>query len=139
MTPSRACAVLLVGLSFATSGESVQAASHLWRFNEIFSNASGTVQFIEMKECCGADTETLLDDKWVECIVAGNRFTFDRNLIPPTTNKHLLLATAGFAALPGAPTPDFIASRVRASPSSVSPAFSRRSTSRPSSDCRCAR
>ena len=40
--------------------------------------------------------------------MAGNRFTFDRNLIPPTTNKHLLLATAGFAALPGAPTPDFI-------------------------------
>jgi hypothetical protein len=84
------------------------AASHLWRFNEIFTNADGTIQFIELKECCGAAGETALQGKWVRSDATGNQYTFPQNLTPPTSNRHLLLATASFAALPGAPTPDFI-------------------------------
>lgn len=84
------------------------AASHLWRFNEIFTNANGTVQFIELVECCGAPNETFIKDKWVRGDLSNKQYTFPTDLIPPTTNKHLLLATSGFAALAGAPTPDYI-------------------------------
>jgi hypothetical protein len=85
------------------------AGSHLWRFNEVFSNADGTIQFIELEECCGAANETALSGKWVRSDSTGNQYNFPANLPAGTTaNKHILLATAGFAALPGAPAPDHI-------------------------------
>ncbi len=84
------------------------AGSHLWRFRELFSNADGTVQFIEMQECCGGDAEQGLKGLCVTSESTGKMFTFPRDLDWPTTFKHLLLATADFAARPGAPTPDFI-------------------------------
>jgi hypothetical protein len=85
-------------------------ASHLWRFNEVFSNADGSIMFIEMKECCGAANETYLANKWVKSDVTGQMYTFPSNLpcTNCTANKFLLLATPGFANLPGAPAPDFI-------------------------------
>ena len=86
----------------------VSAASHLWRFNEIYSNADGTIQFIEMKECCGAGSEWALNGKWILAVNAGNQFFFDENLTGDTAFKHVLLATEGFAALSGVPKPDFI-------------------------------
>lgn len=85
----------------------VTAGSHLWRFNELFTNADRTIQFIEMKECCGASGERLVRDKWIRS-ASGGEFVFPDHLVGDTANRHLLLATAGFAALPGAPTPDFI-------------------------------
>ncbi|MHC4981277.1 MAG: hypothetical protein ACYTGT_20015 [Planctomycetota bacterium] len=85
------------------------AGSHLWRFNEVFSNSDGTIQFIELEECCGAANEIALSGKWVRSDSTGNQYNFSANLpAGSTANKHLLLATAGFAALPGAPTPDHI-------------------------------
>ncbi len=86
------------------------AGSHSWRINEVFSNADGTIQFIELKECCGMNNETGLANKWVSSQTTGNIFDFPGNLPCSncTANQHLLLATAGFAALPGAPTPDYI-------------------------------
>lgn len=85
-------------------------ASHLWRFNEVFSNADGTVQFIELLECCGGENETSLDGKWILSDTTAIQFDFpdDLQCIDCTANQHLLLGTAAFAALPGAPTPDFI-------------------------------
>ena len=81
------------------------AGSHLWRIHEVFSSADGSVQFIEMKECCGANNETGLSGKWVRSLTTGNQFNFPGNLPCCTANRHLLLATEAFAALPGAPTP----------------------------------
>ena len=89
-----------------------QAAAHLWRIHEVFSSAGGGVQFIEMVECCGADNETFLGDKTILSDATGNQFIFPSNLpcTDCTANRHLLLATEAFAALPGAPTPDYIIS-----------------------------
>ncbi len=86
------------------------AGSHLWRIHEVFSSADGSVQFIEMEECCGANNEIVLGGKWIRSDATGNQFTFPANLpcSDCTANQHLLLATAAFAALPGAPTPDYI-------------------------------
>ena len=81
--------------------------AHTWDINEIFSNADGTIQFIELK-CTAAAAEINLNGLRVTSTATGNFFAFPGNLIGPTTNRSLLLATAGFAALPGAPTPDHI-------------------------------
>ncbi len=91
-----------------------QAGSHLWRINEIFSNGDGTVQFIELKECCGSTIETALAGKPLisTAFNPDHVFTFPTNLVGPTNNKFLLIATPAFAALPGAPTPDFFFSQV---------------------------
>ncbi len=97
-----ALGALLAGVTPASAG------SHLWRFNEIYSNADGTIQFIEMKECCGSVAEWGLGDKWVLAVNTGNQYTFPENVSGDTAFQHLLLATEGFAALPGVPKPDYI-------------------------------
>jgi hypothetical protein len=95
-------------LCFLAPSRPAGAASHQWRFNELFSNADGTIQFIEMQECCGFTMETSLSSKWIFAIHANHKYTFRSNLTGNTANKYLLLATQGFADTPGAPAPDFI-------------------------------
>jgi len=99
---SVAASALLMGVAPVWGG------SHLWRFNEIYSNADGTIQFIEMKECCGATSEIGILGKWILAVGTDNQYVFSHNLTGNTANKYLLLATEGFAASPGVPAPDFI-------------------------------
>jgi hypothetical protein len=84
------------------------AASHLWKIHELFSSRDGAVQYIVLHECCGATQELFINGLIVESKVTRKRLTFNRNLTGSTARKHLLLATETFAALPGAPAPDFI-------------------------------
>jgi len=80
------------------------SGSHTWVINEIYSNADGTLQFVEM--WTPSPNEFQIGGKSVHANAASSS-TFPANLpMNSTTNKHLLLATSGFAALPGAPTPD---------------------------------
>lgn len=81
------------------------AGSHTWRFSELYSNSSGTIQFVELFVGNFA-FETGLNG--LQITTGTNTFTFPGNLTGPTTNKRLLLATSAFAALPGSPTPDYI-------------------------------
>ena len=53
----------LVLLSASTHG-----AAHSWRINEIFSNADGTIQFIELQEQEGFDNEHQFNGKSVICL-----------------------------------------------------------------------
>ena len=81
------------------------ASFHLWKIDEIFSNASGTVQFIELH-----------DDSAGEELLAGHHLTTDAHdfMFPTnlpsdqTANHNFLLGTAAYAALAGAPAPDYI-------------------------------
>ena len=88
--------------------QTARADSHQWRFNELYSNANGTVQFIEMKECCGFTSEWNIAPKWILAVNANHQYTFTSDLTGDTANKYLLLATQGFADLEGLPTPDAI-------------------------------
>lgn len=102
-----------VGLAFALvvalglSPAPAHAGSHTWDVNEVFSDATGQVQFVELVEANGTPGETG---------VPGHTMTSNAKsftivgpaLAPPTSNKFYLIATAAFAALPGAPTPDAI-------------------------------
>jgi serralysin len=77
---------------------------HLWHFTEAYSNSSGSVQFIEMHT--DAPGEFFIQGLSVRS--NGNTFVFPSNLSGSTTaEKRLLLATAGFASLPGGVQPDF--------------------------------
>jgi hypothetical protein len=97
-----ALALWVVGIG----GTATFAASHLWTIHELYTNADGSIQFVEMYNCCAAN-ETNLITKDVRS--TSHAYVFPGNLPPnSTTDKYLLLATAGFAALPGAPVPDHI-------------------------------
>jgi hypothetical protein len=93
------CVVLI------SSTMSAQAGVHLWRIEEIFSDPSGTVQFIEMATCCNSTGETFTAGHLLRS--NANTFTFPGNLTGTTFRKHLLLATDGYDAIPGAPPRDY--------------------------------
>ena len=97
--------IWVVLLLVSTQGRS---AFHLWDIAEIYSSADGSVQFIELS--CPVDGQQFLINHDLVATSDGNvvTFTFPSNSGDPTQDKRLLLATANFAALPGAVTPDFI-------------------------------
>ena len=86
---------------------SARATFHEWLPEEIFSNASGTVQYIEFSNTF--DLENLLSSTSITAATTGNTYHFPTNLASSSTSGHkLLVATPGYAALPGVPTPDYV-------------------------------
>jgi MYXO-CTERM domain-containing protein len=83
------------------------ASFHLWRIKEIFSNADGSIQFIEL--FCDTAGQGFLSGHTLTASdgTTTRTFTFPSN-VAESTNKHLLLATPGFVNLPGAVPPDYI-------------------------------
>ncbi len=97
------CAMFaLAGLIGSPAG----AASHSWQVKEVFSNADGTVQFIELVECCGMAAENGVGGKRIVSDATGNVYVIPGNVAGSTAGKSLLFATAGYAAL-GGPQVDF--------------------------------
>ncbi len=85
-------------------------AFHLWRVSEMFTDATGQVQFIEMFTTFSG--QQFMTTHTIACTNPGNTQTntylFQSNTCAPTNNKRIVLATAAFAALPGSVTPDYI-------------------------------
>ncbi len=83
---------------------------HLYSINELFSNADGSVQFIEMT-VGAANGESFWQGITISVTQGGappHSFTFPSNLpSTATANTSVLIATQGFANL-GVVTPDFI-------------------------------
>ena len=85
------------------------ATKHLWDISEVYSNADGSVQFIEMTTASNGQNQ--LASHLLIANSNGNEITF---VIPNnapnsnTRNQRLLFATANFAGLDGAVTPDHI-------------------------------
>jgi serralysin len=96
-----ACAAVLLQTSVALAGV------HTWDVNEVFSNADGSVQFVELWESAGGAGEVGVPGQTLSSIARSFTIT-GAVLAPPASNKFYLLATAEFAALPGAPVPDAI-------------------------------
>jgi len=94
----------LIG-TLVSVGPGAVAGSHTWEVWEIFSNADGSVQFVEIKETHGGTAEVGLGG---HTMIAhpSNISTGMQSVTGNTAFTFYLLATAGFAALPGAPTPD---------------------------------
>lgn len=108
MTPRiHKLALVAVGiLTLTISSLQVEAGGHTWRIKEVFSNASGTVQFIELVETCGTPNETGLIGHNVKANT--NSIPLTANLPPGSSaNKHILFGTANLPSF-GGPTPDYI-------------------------------
>jgi hypothetical protein len=102
----RSCA--LIFLLLATSGAS--ASFHLFRIEQIYSNADGTVQFVVLHESFGANGENFWSGQMLTSSGGGRpsqSITFMTNLPSSSTaGRRVLIATPGFAAL-GLVTPDY--------------------------------
>jgi hypothetical protein len=90
---------------FCAAGPGAVAGSHTWEVWEVFSNASGTVQFVTIKETHGGIAETFLGGHTMIAHPSGLT-TSMHNVAGNTAFTFFLLGTSAFAALPGAPTPD---------------------------------
>jgi hypothetical protein len=92
----------LAGLVLAVPS---QAGHHRWDFTELYSNAGGTVQYVEL---FSANTgEAGLGPFTVTA--SGHTFNFVTNLPSSNTaNTWCLLATSNFSGLTGGITPDYV-------------------------------
>ncbi len=93
---------VVLGLLAASTAS---AGHHLWDFTEAFSNADGSVQFVELFTAAaseqGVGPFTVTSNS--------NTFNFVTNLpSSATANTWILIATSNFASKPGAVTPDYI-------------------------------
>jgi hypothetical protein len=99
-------AALFVILSTAAS--SSNAAVHFWEITEVYSNADGSVQFIEMFDPLNGENYVAGSQLIFDADGVITTYTFPDN-IPlniPTGQNNLLIATQGFEAVAGV-TPDF--------------------------------
>ena len=85
------------------SPTSTEADAHNWLISEIFSSADGTVQFVEFTN--DSDDEQFMNGEDLQN-AAGQTFNFTVDLPSSlTANRRMLVGTAAYAALPGAPPP----------------------------------
>jgi hypothetical protein len=91
------------------SASRADASFHLWHVKEVFTNADGSVQFIELFNSFGG--EQFVGNHVLRANSDGaiKNFTIPDSLpnSPSTANTHMLIATPAFASQPGAVTPDF--------------------------------
>ena len=95
-------AVICLGLI----GTSARATFHLWKVKEVFSNADGSVQFIELFD--SSNNEQLVSGHQLKATsdAVTKTFTIPSNLgTSATANHHLLFTTPGFGSLSGGVTP----------------------------------
>jgi hypothetical protein len=86
---------------------SAHAIFHLWDVAEVFSNADGSVQFIELVNPTATASETGATTAHLHSASGNKTYFFPNNLVGSSANKRLLIATAGFGSLPGGVAPDF--------------------------------
>jgi hypothetical protein len=99
--------VCLLGLLLGISG-AANATFHLFQISKLYSNADGTVQFIELSAFSGG--QQFIAGHTITSAHSGDTtrtFTFPNNLPGDTANHSFLIGTQGFAAL-NVVTPDFI-------------------------------
>ena len=87
--------LLLVFVAAATASlpaSPALALSHQWRFSEFYSNADGSIQFMEMMEVVGSSNEFHLTGKTL--FTNGSFYQFLTDLPGPTANKKFLVGTA---------------------------------------------
>ena len=92
LTP-RIFVLLTIAICFVTvtahTGTS-RAAQHFWDINEVYSNADGSVQFVEMFTTF--NNQQFLTNHRLKSTGAAD-FVFSPNSSSPTANHHLLIAT----------------------------------------------
>jgi hypothetical protein len=98
---------LAVLAAIALAPLSAGAAQHLWRFKEVYTNSTGSVQYIEMYSA--SDGQGVLGNHVIKVTVGAvsKTYVFPAGLAGSTFERHLLIATPGFSNVPGFVTPDY--------------------------------
>ena len=100
---------IILALLLATPAKAEQTSFHLWSLREIYTDASGDLQFIELFTTSGF--EQFIAGHQIHVSNPGgtltHTFTIPSNLSGSTANRALLFGTAGIQAF-GAPAPNFI-------------------------------
>lgn len=86
---------------------SAHASFHLFQIDQIYSDASGAVQFIRLSTAFGLQQSLLGQSISTSQGLNSHSYPFPANLPGDTTNTKFLIATQGFADL-GVVTPDYI-------------------------------
>lgn len=84
------------------------AAFHLWTMNELYSNADGSVQFLELTAITGGQQFLAGHELTSASGATTHTFTFTTNLPGDTSGRRFLVGTTGYAALSGVPSPDYV-------------------------------
>jgi hypothetical protein len=102
------CAItgLAMLLSLGVAKPPANASVHLWHVKEVFSNADGSVQFVEMFDSFAGEVFTAGAKLRSNSDGVIKEFTFPSNLVNNTPG-HMLIATSGFGALTGGVAPTF--------------------------------
>lgn len=104
---------LWIGATIAFAVAPAQASFHLFRIDQVYSNADGSVQYVILRESTGSNGEHLWSGQTLETVNRAGvkkQFRFPSNLPSSgTAGRSVLIATPGFAAL-GLLTPDFTVS-----------------------------
>ncbi len=94
---------IICGTTFLTE---VQASFHTWDISEIYSNADGSVQFIEL-----VNTPANGQDEFASHAISSNSETFifpnDLSVGDATANLRLIIATPAYETAPGSVPADF--------------------------------
>lgn len=100
---------LVMIAAFTTLISPARAAFHLWNLQELYSNSSGTLQFIEMYT--NFSSQQFVGGQQINVNNIGmtlmNSLTLPSHLPGDSAMKHFLIGTAGIQAA-GGPAPDFI-------------------------------
>jgi hypothetical protein len=97
--------VTAIVLCLAVSQHAI--AQDKWRFSEFYSNADGSVQFVEMT-CLNFDDQQGIASAEIRSLTTGKKFVIPIDLPDNTTaNRSFLIATDNFESLPGAIVPDY--------------------------------
>ncbi len=97
----------LFSLALAFAALPAQAAFHLFTMNELYSNADGTVQFVELTALAGGQ-QFVAGHPISACGTGpGHVFTITADLPGDTAGRKFLIGTQGFAAL-GVVAPDVV-------------------------------
>ena len=101
----------LAGAALVLWASLAQAAFHIFRLEQLYSNADGSVQFVVLHESFGGNGENFWTGQSLRATPTGgaaSNFVFGTDLPSKSTaNKRVLVATPGFAAL-GIVTPDYV-------------------------------
>jgi serralysin len=92
---------------FAVAAPRAHAAFHLWQAKEIFTNSTGSVQFIELHDNFGGENSVTGFTLTSNSDGVIKTFTFPHDLVGDTTNHDMLIATTGFNLLPGGVFPNY--------------------------------
>jgi hypothetical protein len=94
---------LAAGFVVLLAAVPARALFHLWQIEEVFSNADGTIQYIEFHTTSTFDQNLMLNHVLTsnQGLTVLDSYTFPSNLGTPTQNKFFLVATPAFAAAAG--------------------------------------